>query len=159
MHYWRITKYNPLYRDDKGDYTKDEWTSYSDIGKTFQGKILTLEEYLKIEKAYIQAVLLFMKCLNLTLLRISCLEKDGRRPKKITTDNNIEIINNQDVNAETIKHIIQLILRDKIWCKFKAKDLQVRFGHDFYMLIRSLKSCDFTIKKIEQIGLFVEECE
>src|SRR5476651_1262643 len=94
---WRITKYNPQYRDDSGAYLKNEWTCYSEIGKTFEGKIFTFEEYLKIENAYIQAVLLFMECLNLDSLRISCLEKNGRRPKKFIADNKLEIVNNSYV--------------------------------------------------------------
>ncbi|WCK55874.1 hypothetical protein PP175_08100 [Aneurinibacillus sp. Ricciae_BoGa-3] len=29
---WRITKYNPEYRNDTGIYKKEEWTSFYDIG-------------------------------------------------------------------------------------------------------------------------------
>lgn len=154
---WRITKYNPQYRDDRGAYLKSEWTCYSDIGKTFEGKTFTLTEYLKIEDAYIQGVILFMECLNLDSLRISCLEKNGRRPKKFIADNKLEIVNNSYVNKENIIHIIQLILRNEIWCKLKTKAMYVHFGYDFYMYIGSIKPCDSIIKKIELSGLFVEK--
>lgn len=61
MFCWRITKYNPKYRDNNtGYYLKDEWTFYSQIGGEFEGKIFTRKEYLKIEDTYIQSVFLFM---------------------------------------------------------------------------------------------------
>ncbi len=35
---WRVTKYNPTFRDENGTYIKDEWTSFSDIGKKVSRK-------------------------------------------------------------------------------------------------------------------------
>ena len=49
---YRITKYNPANRIN-GAYMSDEWTSISDIGKVFNGIILSQDTYLKTEKAYI----------------------------------------------------------------------------------------------------------
>jgi len=159
MFHWRITKYDPQYRDNRGAYLKDEWTDYGDIGKTFEGKILTLEEYLKTEDAYIQAILLFMEDLNIDSLRISCLEKDGRNPKKVIVDD-IEIVNNTYVNKESIVPIIRLILRSKTWCKFKAKQMYIDCNSEFYTFIISIKRpSDSAIKKIELMGFFVEERE
>ena len=39
MKKYRITKYNPIYRDDEGKYLIDEWTSYTDIGKKIGDKL------------------------------------------------------------------------------------------------------------------------
>ena len=57
-----IVKYNPKYYDAKGVYTKDEWTDFSDIGKEFEGKRLSLEEYLEEENNFIAFV---KECLEL----------------------------------------------------------------------------------------------
>ena len=54
---WRITKYNPAFRNEKGAYLKNEWISISDVGKSFDGKILTLPEYQKAEDAYVATAL------------------------------------------------------------------------------------------------------
>ncbi len=121
--------------------------------------LFTFEEYLKAENAYIQAVLLFMGCLNLDSLKISCLEKNGRQSKKFIAENKLTIVNNSYVNKEDIIQIIQLILRNEIWCKLEAKEMYVHFGYDFYMYIQSSESCNSVIKKIESMGLFVEEYE
>lgn len=74
MNHWRVTKYNPKYRNRKGIYTKQEWIDISDIGKIFQGKKLTLEEYLKTEMAYIFAIKNFWQASNITFLEVANLE-------------------------------------------------------------------------------------
>lgn len=56
MKCWRITKYNPKFRNELGHYQKKEWTSVSDIGKIFEGKQLTVEEYLNTENLYINSI-------------------------------------------------------------------------------------------------------
>ena len=86
MFCWQITKYNPKNRDKDGIYLKDEWTEYSDIGKIFEGKELAYEEYEKVEEKHIQAVLLFMECMNIDALKVIYLEKYGKRPKSVTID-------------------------------------------------------------------------
>jgi hypothetical protein len=48
---WRVTKYKPDFRDERGAYLRDEWTSLSEVGKSFGGVKLTFEEYRKIEDA------------------------------------------------------------------------------------------------------------
>ena len=50
---YRISKYNPKFRDDDGVYLKNEWTSMSDIGKTFDGKVFVKQEYEYVEKNYL----------------------------------------------------------------------------------------------------------
>jgi hypothetical protein len=48
----RTTKYNPEFRNDQGYYLKEEWTAVSDIGKVFDGKVLTETDYIEDEKRY-----------------------------------------------------------------------------------------------------------
>ena len=43
---YRITKYDPANRIN-GVYMADEWTSFSDIGKVFNGTLLSQDTYLK----------------------------------------------------------------------------------------------------------------
>ena len=56
-----------------------------------------------------------------------------------------------------IVFIIQAILRNKLGCKLEFDNtMYVHFGWDYYMFISSAKACQSAIKKIEEIGLFVE---
>ena len=50
-----IVKYQPQYYKDRV-YTKNEWISVSDIGRSFDGEVLTKEEYLRVESAYVDTV-------------------------------------------------------------------------------------------------------
>ena len=40
---FEVMKYNPIFRNVKGEYLKDEWTGYY-IGDKFDGKVLTYSE-------------------------------------------------------------------------------------------------------------------
>ncbi len=41
---YRVTKYNPAYRNEQGWYLKDDWTCYSEVGVRSNGEIFTLDE-------------------------------------------------------------------------------------------------------------------
>ena len=68
MNGWRITKYNPAFRDERGVYLKDEWTSVSDVGKSFDGVVLTFKEYREIEDNYVSTALSLTPLLKLSLI-------------------------------------------------------------------------------------------
>ena len=69
MFCWRITKYDPKYRDSRGAFLKNDWISFSEVGDIFEGKKLTIEDYLKVENAYVASVILFMIRYSLSLTR------------------------------------------------------------------------------------------
>ena len=93
-HQWRVTKYNPNLRDENGYYTVvEEWTCPSEIGKIINGSEFTIEEYLRIETAYIDTVIKFLnesklRSLHLnTFLQVnikdSCLYNEAVLPIKV----------------------------------------------------------------------------
>ena len=151
-----ITKYDPQNRDAEGRYLKDEWTEYGDIGRKFGGKEFTYQEYAKIEEKHIQAVLLFMECLGIDSLKVIKLEFKGKKPDKVTVEGR-DIYNNIFYSKETIVFIIQSVLRYKFWCALEAEGMRVRFEYDYYMNLACFLPCADTIKKIEEMGLFVEK--
>ena len=159
MFYWRITKYDPKNRNLDGIYLKDEWTRYSDIGKTFEGNIVTQDEYLKFEASYIKAVLLLMDCLQVEVLQVAGLEKVMKNPKAVYIGDTV-IKNNEFYPKETIPLILQSILRNKFWCRLISNNLlYIQTGWDYYMYVGSARACKSTIQKIELMGLFVEKSE
>ncbi len=72
---WRITKYNPNFRDENGSYTKDEWTSLYDVGKKYNDKVFTIEEYLETEEKYINSILKIMTFAKIPYLQVRNLYK------------------------------------------------------------------------------------
>ena len=156
MFYWQITKYDPQNRDADGVYLKDEWTGYGDIGRIFEGKVLTLEDYVKAEEMYIKAVLFFMKCLDIDTLKVISLEQYGKSPKSVTAEG-VRIKNNTFYAKEKIAFIIKSILRCKFWCMFESENIRIRFDYNYYMRLACTMPCTSTIAQIELLGLFVQE--
>lgn len=164
MYTWRITKYNPLYRDSKGNFTTQEWTSYSDIGKYFEGIQFTFNDYIEIENKYINTVLQFMNCLHLKEIEINGLEKyeeDVSYEENSDCDMSKLLINIKDratINITDVPLLCKLILREHLWGKLEYNStLYIHFGYDYYMYIGSSKKCDSVLEKVSHNGLYIEE--
>ncbi|MFN7253258.1 MAG: hypothetical protein ACK4M9_21160 [Anaerobacillus sp.] len=164
---WRITKYNPDYRDENGYYTlKEEWTCPSEIGKIIDGKEFTLEEYLDIEAKYIDTLIAFIIESGLNTLRILQLSE-----QKISTEDRSsvlyetefdELILEEDkiVTLNDIVIISKMILRNFVHCQLYLKDrFFAHFGWDYYMYIGSSEKSLSAITIATERGLFVEEID
>ncbi|MED3962620.1 hypothetical protein [Niallia taxi] len=155
MYSWRVTKYNPLYRNDNGSYKiKDEWTSYSDIGSK-----VSEEEYLETEDKYINAVLSFMNEMNIDKLYLKDLElhSDGVVEQNASSFM-LTMWLGKGVSKREIKELIKLTLRESIWCSLSyKKQFSVHFGYDYYMYIGAANDCPKASKKVITSGLFLEE--
>lgn len=165
---WRITKYNPKYRSEKGFYLRKEWTSISEIGSLNNDNIpLTISGYTSIEDKYIKAILYIMSCLDVQRLSIVGLEKWEDKLNindfpSLYSDEMIDlysqITNDTWLEKDQISDICRLVLREKVWCKLECDSkMYVHFGHDFYMFIGSELMCKDAIDNIEKTGLFVED--
>ena len=133
MYSRRITKYNPQYRNKHGAYLKDEWTAISDIGKTFNHELCTFENYIAVENAYVQAVLLFVDYLKIPSFLLTSLEDHDilERGTHLTTDMiNLykKIKKKQLIPKKELDPCIRLILREIIWGKLESDLMQVHFG-------------------------------
>ena len=161
MREYRVTKYDPKNRNHLGYYILDEWTSIHDIGRTFDGKVLTEEDYLNVENKYIDAVTYFMECCSVKELTISWLEqRDADYDRLLTTSMKKMHKNAKNgivVDNVGISDIIKLNLREDMWCQLVSDKMFVHFGYDYYMYIGADGDCVGAIKKIEEAGLFVEE--
>lgn len=75
MKKYNISKYNPEFKDNYGRYLKEDWTAISDIGKVFDGKVLSPEDYLEMENNYIKAVYKIINFYNLKNLKVQDVRK------------------------------------------------------------------------------------
>lgn len=167
---WRITKYNPNFRNRCGDYSNNEWTSFSDLYKS-----VTFREYLAVESMYVNVISKFMEYLSLSHLKVEDLEKNdisfldnpeiyyNRFPyiqRKEYIYEIVESINEgMKLSNNKVRSVSRLILRDIIWCKLVSDTkLFVHFGFDYYMYIGSNENCTPVINWIEEkTQLFVED--
>jgi hypothetical protein len=163
MFEYRITKYNPLFRDSRGAYTKDDWTSVSDFSDDYGTS--KFNDYLKVENAYlyaIESIANLNKVRGFNLCRIEKpIEKHNLNDfHDIDTSDSIKIIDamkpvHKYPLSETLK-VSQLCLREQTWCKIYSRKMFVHFGYDYYMYIGSKANIQPLIKSITDRGLFVE---
>ncbi|MDF2947977.1 MAG: hypothetical protein K0S51_2656 [Bacillales bacterium] len=165
MYAWRITKYNPLFRDQQGIYFKDEWTSMYDIGSTFPDGLFNIDEYLRIENLYVNAVTSIMDCIGVNYLQIEGLEKWSDSIEILDFneiyDNEMsdlfkQLCNGDKLDKQMVRIVCKLILRNNLWCRLTNERMYVHFGHEYYMFVGCLDRCEYIIKEIVNSGLYVE---
>lgn len=153
---WRVTKYNPQNRDEMGKYLVDEWSSISDIGTNYNGQVFSLLDYEKQEEAYIDSIFEFMKCAEVSSLTMVDIEDYNKQLNKVIDKKNIPEL----LSENQIRVVVKAILREKFWCKLELKDsFFVHFGYDYIMYIGLNNKCEETIRKVEQMKMFVESME
>ena len=173
MYKYRISKYNSSFRDNDGRYLKEEWTAISDIGKTFDGVKLSVEEYKKIEDSYIKAIRLVMNYVGTQFLTIDKVIRSFSNEKFeelfITTeyrhlytseilDTYHSVRDKENLNEERIDQFCRLLLREDIGAKvFYQNKMKVFIGYDYLMGMHTSKSLENLIPEIEELGLYVEE--
>lgn len=148
---YSISKYRPQFYNAKGWYTHNEWTSISDIGKSFDDGVLTTNEYLETEQHYIDTAIELARQSGCSYLTIDYLE--GR------TEDIIQNVENEryslDCNllksAQTIRKGLQipisacadylrLCLRECCYAIFTnhLHSFHIKFGYDYYMYIHTV---------------------
>lgn len=158
----RVAKYNPEYMTDRG-YIKDEWTEYCDVGKTFEGEVLTYEEYERVEQKYINATLLFLSSIGCNRVRIEHAEKDFKHSDFRERDLYLyelykKLDDNVSVPLDELDDVMRLILRAYLWAELACISVgaYVRILGGFYMFFNKDNGLDEeTIKKIKELGLYV----
>ena len=137
-----------------------------DIGKEFYDGVLTKCEYLKKERAYIQAVELLCNANGLNAMRIIKLEKYySQEIYMLLSDEEKSLVNDMRngmlIKCNDIEKVCKMILREIVWAQLESIDgaLRIEFGYDYYMYAVCEGMHEQTREKIIESGLFVEEIE
>jgi len=147
MFEYRVTKYDPAVRLSGGTY--NEWTSFSDVGATFDGTVLTRATYEKVETAYISVAMAFLREANVGSLAVRGLEyrKKGKRPYP----------EGACLTVMDVGTIMTEVLREEFWCRLEGDRGFIHFGWDYYMYIGVASACPEAQELAMKVGLFVEE--
>jgi hypothetical protein len=145
---YRVTKYNPAFRDESGTYTRGEWTCFKNVGQTYAGVLLTVEEYERVEESYVQAALSFLRESGLYSMRVAGLE-NRMQP--------LDFQNDSVLPFDRLGEIIRRILREEFWCRLEESEGFIHFGWDYYMYIGVPHPCPTALARAAELGLYVEE--
>lgn len=143
----RVTKYNPAFRSQDGSYARSEWTSVSDVGRSYDGCTLTCIDYLRVESAYVETVHRFLKASRIQALRVVDLEVNDTcdlLPTSLAAEPKVwvsKISEGMLVGEAELDCVVRLALREVIWCRLEGPSgFYVHFGYDYYMYIGSESS-------------------
>lgn len=173
MHKYRISKYNPQYFDKQHIYHQNEWTSYSDIGKIYDGHTFKKDEYLKIEKDYCSAILEILSQngskelrikdleINFTVHEIETMLQSSGLSLSLEDKEIIAMLKNDKyININDLQPYLKLVLRECFWCRFVDIALlnQVEFGYDYYAYVYCKSISKQTVSSYRKRGIFIEKC-
>jgi hypothetical protein len=144
----RVTKYDPALRDSRGAYTRKAWTTYSDIGKSFDGVVLTREEYERVEDAYATTAVAFLREAGLPSLTVAGLEGPGEAQPSLSEASQLGLAD--------VGEVVRRMLREELWCRLESADAFIHIGWDYYMYVGVPRRCPRSEALARQLGLFVE---
>lgn len=150
MFQWRVTKYDPALRDERGYYTGDEWTHFAQVGTRCDGALLTMAEYERVESTYLDAALAFVEEAPMPVLFARGVER-GESAKPALREGD-------SISTERLRTVIQGILREEYCCRLEGPGCYIHFCWDYYMFIGAPRDCPKARALAHSLGLFVEEC-
>jgi hypothetical protein len=149
---YKVTKYDPSYYGGPGGaYTKDEWTSISDIGESFDGVVLTQDEYERVESLYLEAVRIGAEASGVERLQVVGLE--------LYDEPGPGLVDEQWYAFDEAVEICRGLLRESgYWCRLENDDqFYVHVGYDYYMYVGANVDLRPHWAALEAAGLFIEE--
>lgn len=166
---YRISKYNPKYRNYEGIFLKEDWTSYSDIGKIYNGKIFTKEDYINIEKLYCECIFSIITDLGIKKLVIQKLELYFSLEEiiKLLKSSDLEltyiekqiinnIMNGMSISLYDLNSYLRLLLRECFWCYLVHSKFKITVGYDFYIYLYCNSINLKIIEDYKKKGIFIE---
>ncbi len=151
MFQYRVTKYDPAYRDQSGRYTRDDWIMFGQVGQECGGTVLTLGEYEWVESAYIDSALAFLREAGIGSLVAQGVENSSGSSSALQEGARVAL--------RELPDVMRRILREEFWCRLEAPGAFVRFGHDYYMYIGVPEACKSACEFARERALFVEPFE
>lgn len=168
---YRISKYDPSFRNEKGYYMKKEWGSFSDIGKVYNGQIFLRDEYIRVEQKYIRVVLYILAQENVKTMIIQSYEKgiSKKRMRQYLWETGLnltredirflkKIHNNKIIMFSDLKRVIKLLLREVFWCILKDPETgcMIEIGYDYYVYVTCHPLEQDFVNKVKKQGIYIE---
>ncbi len=148
MFEFRVTKYDPAYRDSTGVYGREEWIAMSDIGHFFAGKALAEAEYQRVEDAYVTAAVAFLREAGVPSLAVAGLENHAGVP--------LLFAEGSSLSPAEVGAVVRRLLRGEFWCQLEGGEAFVHVGYDYYMYVGVPCQCPGAVALARHLGLFVE---
>lgn len=143
---YSISKYRPQFYDSQSCYTRNEWTSISDIGKSFDDGVLTTNEYLETEKHYINTAIELARISGCSYLTVDYLEGKHIVQNVKGYQLNYNLLETARKMRQGLKirlsdcvDYLRLCLRECCYACFSnhSHNFYIDFGYEYYMHIHT----------------------
>ncbi|MEU3792531.1 hypothetical protein [Streptomyces fructofermentans] len=149
LHSFCLCKYDEARR--RGDI--DDWTDHSDIGASFDGRILTAEEYQRTEDRYIEAVDILARAAGASHFTLRNVFLNSPPPAWLG-----EVYEGRTVDkASALRMLRGHMSGDTPAAWFESQEMCMRMGFDFYLHVQIPERALASLDEIEEMGLFVLE--
>jgi hypothetical protein len=105
-------------------------------------------EYQRVEDAYVEVALSFLRESGLPSMKVAGLE-NRMEP--------LDFQNDTVLPFDRIGEIIRRILREEFWCRLEGSEGFIHFGWDYYMYVGMPLPCPKAQARAAELGLYVEE--
>lgn len=143
---YSISKYRPQFYDSQSCYTRNEWTSISDIGKSFDDGVLTTNEYLETERHYINTAIELARISGCSYLTVDYLEGKHIVQNVKGYQLNYNLLETARKMRQGLKirlsdcvDYLRLCLRECCYACFSnhSHNFYIDFGYEYYMHIHT----------------------
>ncbi len=150
MHFYRLSKYSDA-------SPEDEWTSFSDIENQSRSTPVSMDEYLRVENAFVESVNIILSSVEIQNLKIRKLYKISKLSDEYART--ISDLKKRDVlSGDRIGQVVRAGLREQLDTFLKhGSKLWISFGHDYYMHLASEEDLSKAKDLIRPLGLFLED--
>jgi hypothetical protein len=149
MFEYRVSKYDPSLRDQSGAYRRDDWSAFSDIGRSFDGLVFTADEYQRVEDAYVAATVGFWREVGRPALVVRGVENPSLAADPPREGSAVD-------DDERLTGLVRRVLREELWCRLESERCFVHFGRDYYLYVGVANACSESCAFAAAAGLFVE---
>lgn len=141
---WRLYAL-PILKEKNYRWSKS-WTSIDDIGRLYDGREFTYNDYLKTEQAYVNLLISLFRYLHAQKIKIIQLEVYEDLPPNTIYDKDgklnewyNKVKNNMSLSLDNLQYIVPLILRENMWGTIYHKRTRtyIHFGYDYYVYVNS----------------------
>lgn len=117
------------------------------MGRVYDGRTLTLEDYGRVETAYVETAAAFAREAGVGRLQVRDLEKSSAG-----------LENGVILPLDAAAAVIHAMLREEVICKLEAPgdDFAVHVGFDLYMYVGAARPCPEAISQATQHELYVD---
>jgi hypothetical protein len=155
---FRVTKYDPRLRDPRGGYTRIEWTSAHEIGSPVGGHVLTADEYLGVERGYVDVLLALWADAGEPALVARAVERGAPPPEALPVET-ASLTEAMRVDRAALPGVLRALLRSQAWARLEGGGFAILPYFDLYVFVRGVGPSAHTRALAAERHIFVERAE